>query len=46
VVVLAVIGLLFVAILLVGGLGGHGPRRHTGAAATAYPAGCGVQAAR
>lgn len=30
VIVLAVIGLLFVIMLLVGGLGGHGPQRHMG----------------
>jgi hypothetical protein len=29
-IVLAVVALLFVAMLLVGGLGGHGPQRHTG----------------
>ena len=34
-VVLAVIGLLFIAMMLLGGLGGHGPGRHMGAAAAA-----------
>jgi hypothetical protein len=34
-ILLAVLGLLFVVMLLLGGPGGHGPGRHTGLAAAA-----------
>lgn len=38
IIVLAVIGLMFIVMVLVGGAGGHGPGRHMGAGPTGDPA--------